>query len=77
MTVDFLSLQDLILAGVPRSRPWLLLVVTMSRQRFPFRDRDSHDKRSRLRRSSVKAKRSHVVIEICSVATGFHGVVSR
>ena len=34
------------------------------------RDRDSHDKRSGLRESLVKAKRFRVV-------TGFHGVVSR
>ena len=56
--------------GVPRSRPCLLSVVTMSQQRFPCHDRDGHDrdshdrdghdKRSRLRRSLVKAKRFHV-----------------
>ena len=49
----------------------------MSRQRFPCRDRDSHDKKSGLRRSLVKAKRFRVMTEICSVATRFHGVVSR
>ena len=45
-------------------------VTTMSRQRFSYRDRDSHDKRSGLRWSLVKAKRFRVT-------TGFHGVVSR
>ena len=49
----------------------------MSRQRFPCRDRDGHDKRSGLRRSLVKAKRFCVATEICSVAIGFHGVVLR
>ena len=63
--------------GVPRSRPWLLSVVTMSRQRFPCRDRDNHNERSKLRRSLVKAKRFHVAIENCIVVTGFHGVMSR
>ena len=47
----------------------------MSRHRFPCRDRDGHDKRSGLRRNLVKTKRFHVVTEICSVATRFHGVV--
>ena len=51
--------------------------MTMSQQRFPYRDRDGHDKRSGLRRSFGKAKRFHVMTEICSVAIGFHGVVSR
>ena len=51
--------------------------MTMSGQRFPCRDRDNQDKRSGLRRSLVKAKRFHVVIEIYSAVTGFHGVVSR
>ena len=49
----------------------------MSQQRFPCHYRDSHDKRSGLRRSFVKAKRFHVTTEICSVATGFHGVILR
>ena len=40
-------------------------VTTMSRQRFSCRDRDSHDKRSGLRWSLVKAKRFRVT-------TGFH-----
>ena len=71
-------LQDLVLVGCS----WVatvvsLCVVTMSRQRFPCRDRDSRDKRSGLRRNLVKTKRFHVAIGICSVVTGFHGVVSR
>ena len=48
----------------------------MSQQRFPCHDRDGHDKRSRLRWSLVKAKRSHVATKICSVATRFHSVMS-
>ena len=47
------------------------------RQRFPYRDRDGHDKRLGLRWSLVKAKRFHVATEICSVATRFNRVVSR
>ena len=49
----------------------------MSWQRFPYRDQGGHDKRSGLRRSLVKSKRFCVETEICSVAIGFHGVVSR
>ena len=45
-------------------------VTTMSQQRFSCRDQDSHDKRSGLQQSLVKAKRFRV-------ATRFHGVVSR
>ena len=62
--------------GVLGSRSWFLSVMTMSRQRFPCRDRDSHDKRLGLRRSLVKAKGFHVGTKICSVAIGFHRVMS-
>ena len=43
-TVGFVSRQDLVL--VRGSRPCLLSIVTMSRQRFPYCDRDGHKKRS-------------------------------
>ena len=49
----------------------------MLQQRFPCRDRDDQVKRFGLQQSLVKANRFHVVIEICSVTIGFHGVVSR
>ena len=46
-------------------------------QRFPYHDRDGHEKRSGLRRSLVKAKRFHVATEIYNVAIGVLKVVSR
>ena len=61
-----------------RGPPCVAMVFCfLSRQRSLCRNPDGHDKRSRLRRSLVKAKRFHVTIEICSVETGFHGVMSR
>ena len=56
---------------------FLFSVVTMSRQRFPCRDGDDHNKRAGLRRSLVKAKRFPVATEIYSVVIEFHGVVSQ
>ena len=56
---------------------FLFSVVTMSRQRFPCRDGDDHNKRAGLRRSFVKAKRFPAATEIYNVAIGFDGVVSR
>ena len=39
-TVGFLSRQDLVLAGCSWVATVFLFVVTMSRQRFPYRDRE-------------------------------------
>ena len=38
----------------------LFSVMTMSRQRFPYRDQDDHKKRSGLPQSLVKARRFRV-----------------
>ena len=63
--------------GVPGLGPCLLSVEIMLLQRFPYHDRDGHNKRSGLRRSLVKAKRFHVATEIYNVATRVHEVMSR
>ena len=64
-------------------------IVTMSRQRFPCRDRDGHDKRSCVaigwaldidfmsQQSLVKAKGFHVMTENFYAKTEFPRVVSR
>ena len=70
VTIDLFFSCFLSPQGSPRGRNNVLFsIMIMSRQRFPCHDRDNHEKRSRLRRSLVKAKRFRVTIEICSVAT--------
>ena len=65
LAIELLALcRDMVLrlqavAGSQQGSPWcrdnvLFSVVTMSRYRFPCRDRDGHDKRSELQRSRTR-----------------------